>query len=196
MVRRTSAPVVVSTAPLTSRRDFNCFRGSTAIALPAGMATMHDLPARPELLLPSQDARCHRRTRESLRLSEAAPDLETDRVGPLKVVLRQYRRATDALPAPSPLRSYRLRIEQEVSELEAFAALRTRREQTAGPTIRLALVFLKAFGRLSSLDFSFVPIEERPELVALLALEYRWCLAAAGTTAPSFKLAIGRTGAR
>lgn len=160
------------------------------------MATMHDLPTRPELLLPTTEVRARRRHREGLRLEEAGLRLATDRRSPLCRVLRAYRTLGPELPTPSPLGAYRAHVEFEVIALEREAAARSRKEQTSGPTIRLALLLLKGFGRLSSLDFSEVPIEERGELVALLALEYRWCLAAAGTTGRSFKFAIGRTGAR
>lgn len=158
---------------------------------------MHDQPTRPELILPTPEARCHRRIRETDRIRASAPHLRTNRAGPICEVLRSYRGSTqDALPSPSPLLALRLRLETEVRALEAEARLRGRKEQGSGPTIRLALLFLKGFGRVSSLDFRDVPIEERPELIQVLALEYRWCLAAAGTNARAFKLAIGRTGAR
>lgn len=156
------------------------------------MATMHDLPTSPELLVPTPGARSHRRNRDHQRIRDAAPDLQTDRLSPIEEVLRAYRSGV----SPSPLRARRRQVELEVAQLERIASERPRREQSSGPTIRLALLFLKGFGRLSSLDFSGVPVEERSELVALLALEYRWCLAAAGTTGRAFKIAIGRTGAR
>lgn len=160
------------------------------------MATMHDLPARPELLRPSPELRTRRKHRDEARLRDLNPRLQTDRMGPICRVLRHYRGLDSSPPSAAPLAEYRRRVEREVLELERAAATRSRQEQRSGPTIRLALLFMKGFGRVSSLDYSQVPEEERGELIALLALEYRWCLAAAGTSARAFKLAIGRTGAR
>lgn len=160
------------------------------------MATMHDLPAHSERLVPTLEFRNRRRHREEARVREAVPGLQTDRIAPLCRVLRGYRALGVNRPSTSPLAAYRAEVEREVLELEAAAERRSRRDQRSGPTIRLALLFMKGFGRMSSLDFAELPMEERSELIALLALEYRWCLAAAGTTAHAFRLAIGRTGAR
>jgi hypothetical protein len=159
-------------------------------------------PALPvPLLSDGRTARKAKRQRESAR-EEAAkreqPSLCLDRRGPVCALLRRYReqRAVDVAAVPSPLDAWLPRLRREVEALEAWASSRGRRHRLDGATIRQALHFLRAFGRIMALDFSSIPIEERESLVALLALEHRWCYAAAGTTREAFKIAIGRTGAR
>ena len=87
-------------------------------------------------------------------------------------------------------------LTDEVTALETWAAQRSTAAQTCGVTVRRTLELLKRFGRLSAMDFSDVPVEDRPTLIKILALEHRWCYAAAGTTRDAFKQATGRTGAR
>jgi len=124
----------------------------------------------------------------------AAPDLRLDRLDPVLILLRGYR--SGALIGVAPMEALVRDIDLEVRLLECAVARRDKSEHRAGPQIRRALTLLKTFGRLSALDFDAVPIESRPTLVRLLALEYRWSFAAAGTTPRAFKIAIGRTGAR
>lgn len=146
---------------------------------------------------PTPSARTAKKKRESARLTQAlvvAPDLRLDRLEPVLDVLRAYRRGH--IDGAAPLEALVRDVDLEVRLLEATTARRDKSEHRAGPTIRRALTLLKTFGRLSALDFDDVPIEARPALVKLLALEYRWCFAAAGTTPRAFKIAIGRTGAR
>jgi hypothetical protein len=149
----------------------------------------------------SPDARCAQRARASARVAEAIrrqPTLDPDRVSPTIAVLREYRVliTEPALPAVTPLDTRIAEVEAELAALEAHVASLPKNLHREGATIRRALCFLKTFGRLSTLDFELIPPEERPKLVKLLRLEYRWCFAAAGTTPRAFKIAIGRTGAR
>jgi hypothetical protein len=124
------------------------------------------------------------------------PSLRIDRLSPIFNILRTYREHAPGAPEPSPLIAYVKELTAEIETLEAWAGERTRRAQSEGAVIRQALEFLRTFGRVGALDFSVVPIEDRAMLVSLLALEHRWCYAAAGTTRDVFKIAIGRTGAR
>nr|ADI21484.1 hypothetical protein [uncultured myxobacterium HF0070_11L13] len=87
-------------------------------------------------------------------------------------------------------------LKAEVGFLEQRTAQLGHVVQKNGETIRRALSFLRIYGRIASLNYGDVPDEERGLLVQLLALEYRWCFAAAGTTPEIFKREIGRTGAR
>lgn len=87
-------------------------------------------------------------------------------------------------------------LREEVQNLEAWASSRAYGAQTDGTAIRRALELLRRFGRLSAMDFSNVPVEDRATLIRILALEHRFCYAAAGTTREAFKQATGRTGAR
>jgi len=147
-----------------------------------------------KLTSPNAD-RCARRSRVRARLAEAAhsrPELRIERGEPIREILRAYRSGVHA----APLTRYIAELRSEIEVLEAYARTIPRRQQSDGPSTRRALCFLKSFGRISALDFDPIPIEERPNLVVLLALEYRWCFAAAGTTQAAFKIAIGRTGAR
>ena len=121
------------------------------------------------------------------------PRLNLERLTPIFELVRAY---NDHRAQVVTLNAFVDSLQAEVQELETWASSRGKKAQRAGPTIRQALDFLKTFGRLTTLDFSFVPLEERRLLVSLLALEHRWCYAAAGTTRDSFKSAVGRTGAR
>ena len=87
-------------------------------------------------------------------------------------------------------------LEAEVCALEEKTAQLSKCVHKNGETIRRALSFLRNYGRIASLNYSTIPEEERGLLIQLLALEYRWCFAAAGTTVEVFKREIGRTGAR
>jgi hypothetical protein len=145
------------------------------------------------------DARRAKKRRANARVEEAVrrcPDLRTDRLTPIRDVLRGYRGRSDEDQTRGPLAAYVRGVEEELALLEDYVATLPRSAHREGATIRRALCFLKSFGRISALDFDLVPIEERPILVELLRLEYRWCFAAAGTTPRAFKIAIGRTGAR
>lgn len=124
------------------------------------------------------------------------PTLMIDRAAPLLRLLHSYRIADPAPNEHTPLEDYLAAVRAEVEALEAWAESRPKAEQKDGNAIRQALDFLRTFGHLSTLDFSSIPEEERVHLVTLLALEHRWCYAAAGTTRDAFKIAIGRTGAR
>lgn len=145
-----------------------------------------------------------RRRRARARAAAAQrlkPLLRIDRMTPILAILRAYRDERSAplagpLRSPSPLAAYVHALRREVEGIEAWARARSRRAQEEGETIRRALAFLRSFGRMMSLDLSSVPVEDRDHLVALFALEHRWCYAAAGTTRCVFKIAIGRTGAR
>lgn len=141
-------------------------------------------------------ARTARRARTQQRLTPAVegPPHRLDRLGPLQEALRTYR--ARGLVHDSPLKALRHRVEDEVRALEQWAESRPTEAQKTGATIRRALELLRSFGRLTVLDFTSVPEEDRPHLVALLALEHRWCYACAGTTRAAFKAAAGRTGAR
>lgn len=133
-----------------------------------------------------------RARRAALSGGNDGPSLRVERLPPITELLRAYRegRTDDALP--EHVRALR----SEVEALERWADARPRHEQLSGTTTRLALDFLRGFGRITALDFSSIPSEERDLLVELLALEHRWCYAAAGTTRDAFKIAVGRTGAR
>lgn len=124
------------------------------------------------------------------------PTLMVDRAAPLLRILKSYQEADPALDDRTPLQNYLAVVRAEVEALEAWAESRPKTQQKDGGAIRQALDFLRTFGHLSTLDFSSIPEEERMDLVTLLALEHRWCYAAAGTTRDAFKGAIGRTGAR
>ena len=147
--------------------------------------------------IPTPSARNARRQREDARRAQArveAPALRIARLEPVHALLRSYR--AGASQGLEPLLELLAEVDLEVRLLEAVVARRSRADHRAGPAIRRALTLLKDFGRLSVLDFDVLPVEGRPHLVRLLALEYRWCFAAAGTTPRAFKIAIGRTGAR
>lgn len=147
--------------------------------------------------VPTPSSRTARRLREDARRAQArdgSPELRLARLEPVMALIRVYRRGcADAL---APLQILVRDTDLEVRLLEAAVARKSRHEHREGPAIRRALTLLKDFGRLSALDFDDIPIEGRPLLIRLLALEYRWCFAAAGTTPRAFKVAIGRTGAR
>ena len=117
--------------------------------------------------------------------------------GPLlERVLRAYREGQVDAETPCPL-AQRLRVVKgEVRALEAWARTRRPDVQRSGATVRRALELLRHFSMMTTLDFSVLPDEVRPRLVRLLALEHRWCYAAAGTTRDAFKAETGRTGAR
>jgi hypothetical protein len=156
-------------------------------------------PSRVDAVPPTRTAREAKRLRARARVEaaqRAAPSLRIDRLAPILAMLRAYRERDPAPDERSPLALYLTTLTHEVEELEAWADTRGRRAQSEGHAIRQALEFLRTFARVTSLDFSSVPVEERPSLVALLALEHRWCYAAAGTSRDVFKVAIGRTGAR
>ncbi len=139
----------------------------------------------------TQSTRCSRRARAKARVVPVEgpwPVIRVDRATPL-------RRAAQA-SAEHGLEAFCASLAAEVTQLEDWAASRPRRSQTDGATIRRALEFLRRFGRLSAMDFSDVPVEDRASLIRILALEHRWCYAAAGTTRSAFKTATGRTGAR
>jgi hypothetical protein len=121
--------------------------------------------------------------------------LDPDRLSPIHALLRVYREQRGAF-AESPLAGFLKGLLAEVEALEDWSGCRGRRQHHDGTSIRQALHFLRTFSRIMSLDFSDIPVEERDDLVRLLALEHRWCYAAAGTTRDAFKIAIGRTGAR
>ncbi|MCB9653873.1 MAG: hypothetical protein H6729_07055 [Deltaproteobacteria bacterium] len=147
-------------------------------------------------------ARTARRARQAarqeaaaIRHSQGAVPLRLDRLSPIVEILRRYREEPSHGEPLDMLETYTRILESEVENLESHVA-RAPRQQRHGSAIRQALDFLSLFGRIASLDFGLVPVEERPHLVRLLELEHRWCYAAAGTTRAVFKRAIGRTGAR
>ncbi len=142
----------------------------------------------------SQATRLSRRHRIARRLENSPdrPPLALDRVGPFVQTLRAYREGA----LDGPLQRLEQKLAMEVEALERWSLGRTRAQQKDQGCIRVALDFLKIFGRITALDFSSIPVEERALLVSVLALEHRWCYAAAGTTRQVFKVMIGRTGAR
>lgn len=145
-----------------------------------------------------REARQARRRRLEARLEPRRldrPHLHLDRLGPVEVMLRRYREGAGA-SCPSPLEARLLELEAEVASLEAWVRALPEAALREGAAIRRALDLLRGFGHLTTLDYSPIPVEERPALVALLALEHRWCYAAAGTEREVFKLVTGRTGAR
>ncbi|MEE2903074.1 MAG: hypothetical protein VYC39_12145 [Myxococcota bacterium] len=137
-----------------------------------------------------------RRQQQALQLH---PELRLDRVRRIENLLSSVMK-----PGRYPYENSASKgIGQFVSALEAEVGFLERRTANLGhfvhkdgETIRRALSFLRVYGRIASLNYGDVPDEERGLLVQLLALEYRWCFAAAGTTAEIFKREIGRTGAR
>ncbi|MCK6549408.1 hypothetical protein L6R52_26430 [Myxococcota bacterium] len=158
-------------------------------------------PLYARLRAPSTDraAREAKRRRTLARVEAAersAPTLRIDRHTPIRELLRAYRERDYGVAETSPLERFVVELRREVEALERWAEARGRRAHACGDSIRRALAFLRTFGHVTSLDFSRVPIEERALLVELLALEHRWCYAAAGTTRDVFKVEIGRTGAR
>ena len=139
----------------------------------------------------SQATRCSKRARAKARvvmLDQPGPPLRVDRATPLRRAVQTA--AEDGLDA------FCAQLTEEVTELESWAENRPSHLKTDGSTIRRALELLRRFGRLSAMDFSDVPVEDRQVLIKILALEHRWCYAAAGTTRAAFKSATGRTGAR
>jgi hypothetical protein len=163
--------------------------------------TVHpSLPPAAPVLEKQLKSRQAKRLRARARVDAAVerrPTLRTDRLPPIHAILRIYREHPgDGSPDPSPLVPLIEELRVEVEALEGWADRRGKRAHHEGATIRQALGFLRTFGRMMALDFSEIPIEERPLLVSLLAMEHRWCYAAAGTTREAFKVAIGRTGAR
>ncbi|MEO1335325.1 MAG: hypothetical protein AAFV29_06760 [Myxococcota bacterium] len=139
----------------------------------------------------SQRTRCSRRARAQARVitfDEPWPHVRLDRETAIRRAVKSA--------AESGLDDFCERLHDEVTKLETWASKRPRRSQADGVTIRRALEFLRRFGRMSAMDFSNVPVEDRSALVRILALEHRWCYAAAGTTREVFKLETGRTGAR
>ncbi len=144
-------------------------------------------------------ARQARRARAQARLTlvqNECPPLQTNRIDPILRLLRTYREGQELGRQTSPLSDFLRLLEVEVAGLEAWAEGLEPKTRRGGPAIRQALEFLRTFGRITALDFSSIPDEERSDLVGLLALEHRWCYAAAGTSRELFKAAIGRTGAR
>ena len=111
-------------------------------------------------------------------------------------VLRAYREGQVNEETPCPLAARLHDVQGEVQVLEDWARTRSPDAQRSGATVRRALELLRHVSMMTTLDFSVVPDEARPSLVGLLALEHRWCYAAAGTTRDAFKSEIGRTGAR
>lgn len=131
------------------------------------------------------------------RLLDAGPPRHLDRLSLIESALRMYRSGQgDAVDGPSPLAQLLAETTQEVERLEGWAASLPQAHRRSGAVMRQALEFLRGFSRLSVLDFRAVPQEDREHLVQWLALEHRWCYAAAGTCRVSFKAAAGRTGAR
>lgn len=144
----------------------------------------------------TREARDERRRRTARRLQgqlSGRPPTELDRVPPMQAILQHLRledgdgRALEAVVEA---------VREEVCALETWAKARPRRERASGAAIRRALELLRGFARLAALDFEPVPPEARSTLVDWLALEHRWCYAAAGTDRATFKEVTGRTGAR
>ena len=143
-----------------------------------------------------------RRQREAKRRAAAYvlhPKLQTDRLSQVQELIRAYRDVEPSIEhqaGENSLSAYVQFVETEVRELEEVTANFAPQIHTDGDTIRRALSFLRSFGRIAGQDFSLLPDASRKPLVELLKWEYRWCFAAAGTTAQIFKREIGRTGAR
>lgn len=135
--------------------------------------------------------RTHWRHRLTSALAESG--VNTDRASPLREVLRAAAEGVDVGPQ---LEARLAIVRAEVETLEALVLERSPGERKNGASIRRALELLRRFGRASCLDLSVIEEPLRPLLVTWLALEHRWCYAAAGTDRRSFKRATGRTGAR
>ena len=118
--------------------------------------------------IPTPSARNARRQREDARRAQARVEAPALRLARLEPVHALLRSyRAGASQGLEPLLELLAEVDLEVRLLEAVVARRSRADHRAGPAIR-----------------------------RLLALEYRWCFAAAGTTPRAFKIAIGRTGAR
>ncbi len=146
------------------------------------------------------NARFAQQARAQVRLAQAlghGPTRNLDRQAPIDTALRAYR-SQDITPGDpqSPLRRLLSHTEHEVQSLEHWVQTLPAAETKKGVVIRQALDFLRTFGRLTALNFAVVPQEDRASLVRWLALEHRWCYAAAGTSRTAFKMASGRSGAR
>lgn len=144
-------------------------------------------------------ARQARRARAQARLTlvqDERPPIQANRIDPILQLLRTYREGQELGCRISPLDAFLAQLEAEVTTLELWAEGLEPKVRRGGQATRQALEFLRTFGRITALDFSSIPEEERAGLVGLLALEHRWCYAAAGTSRDLFKAAIGRTGAR
>ncbi|MBK8014771.1 MAG: hypothetical protein IPK13_25910 [Deltaproteobacteria bacterium] len=177
------------------RHGINTDHGRPLGALAAGLGT--PTPESRRAARRGQRARKAARQQAVVqRHSQAMIPLRLDRLGPIVEVLRRYREAPSDGEPLNLLEAYADVLEIEVRNLEAYVESAPRSEQRRGSAIRQALDFLSLFGRIASLEFAFVPVEERSYLIRVLELEHRWCYAAAGTTRAVFKRAIGRTGAR
>ena len=133
------------------------------------------------------------RTRYRLDVAVAGrPYLDLDRKRPMEAILRtrsetEARRGLDFL--------YQ-KVLGEVGVLERWVQSLNPAERSNGAAVRRALELLRGFGHLAILDYGQLPDDFRPILVQWLALEHRWCYAAAGTDRRTFKRVTGRTGAR
>lgn len=167
--------------------------------MPSANASTTSIYAHVSNTVSSRSARQARRARAQARLvlvADDRPALQTDRLGPVFALLRTYREGREQGLTITPLAEFVRHLEEEVLALESWAERQPLAVRRGGPAIRHALELLRVFGRMTALDFSSIPDEERRDLVNLLALEHRWCYAAAGTSREIFKVAIGRTGAR
>lgn len=168
----------------------------TEIQPPSAPGKPRSIYATPLRSSASRKSRNERRERARARVNgglEGRPELCLDRQGPMQAFLRTTRRVGFEL---EPLKAHVERVRAEVASLERWAAARAPAARADGPTTRRALELFRGFGRLAVLDYSLLPDEARPLIVTWLALEHRWCYAAAGTDREAFKRATGRTGAR
>ena len=137
-----------------------------------------------------------RRQQQALELH---PGLRLDRVRRIENILSSVMKPGRVLHESSAgkgLGEFVAALRTEVGFLERKTAQLEHLVHKDGETIRRALSFLRIYGRIASLNYGDVPDSQRDLLIQLLALEYRWCFAAAGTTPEIFKREIGRTGAR
>lgn len=135
----------------------------------------------------SPDARRRQRQREESLLSLDFPHR------PSLLLHREHYRVS--VVENASYRTYAEKTAREVAALEEWTSQRSAKERASPMSIRAALQFLKAWGRFAQT----APLTETPhrtEMVQWLALEHRWCYAAAGTDRATFDRATGRTGAR
>ena len=125
-------------------------------------------------LLPSQDLICTRRSRDAKRLTNAKklhPGLRADRVFAARAVFLNFRSSCPDQIEADPhdvLDAYVGRVKNEVLALEAKTTKLSRERHKNGQSIRLALSFLRKFGRFAVQDYSELPQSTRAAIIELL----------------------------
>ena len=111
--------------------------------------------------------------------------------------LDELRRQYAAAPDPRRcLGAAMVRLDREVSAMEARVAALPRDARRDPAVIRGALELLRRYARSLAADWSWLDVDDRDVWRALLEVEHRGCYAAAGTTRADFERAVGRAGAR